>query len=384
MNKDIKQLIESLYKFNPADYEEDLEDEVLDYSKKLIAPSIPELLYTVYNIDSIPNKWKTEKDPKTGFINLYYTYSNTYYGDLAHVPDVGKRLLSQLIVTGNFTEYHSSDEPYAYINKTDVHDARNGYGSQKSIQRDKRKLEEWKKEYKTFPPIVQRYFDSSPTYKTIWLSSDQGILILLETCYDTGFYARDYMIENSKVSIKLTGIVAYEIPEKIKDANKYKTFIKKQKFFDYYLTKELDYEGKVHTSGELKKYICKYFMVTKQNEPVYISFFNMDNMIELAQKNLRSKRIPTILEVLVRRGCNVLSQYERDDYNSKYELVKDCIHIYIYDMIPKNMEKFINQQTIILPHNTKDKSKLKDPDHLVIVKLDSYAEDMYNEIFNKQ
>ena len=94
MNKAIKKLIESLYKFNPADYEEELEDEVLNQAKKFIEPSIPELLYSLYNIDSIPNKWKTEKDPKSGFINLYYTYKDYWYGDLKHMPDVGKRLVS--------------------------------------------------------------------------------------------------------------------------------------------------------------------------------------------------------------------------------------------------------------------------------------------------
>lgn len=384
MNKAIKRLVESLYKFNPADYEEDLEDEILDQAKKLIAPSIPELLYSLYNIDSIPNKWKTEKDPKTGFINLYYTYRDGWYGDLAHMTDVGKRLVTQLIVTGNFTKYSASADPYAHVYKKDIRSIRNGWDSVKQREREKKQLKKWEEESLSFPIIIQNYFNSDPKYKTIWISPDQGILIIIENGYDTAYLSQDEVRDGAKVTIKLSGVVSYEIPERVKDENKYKQFVKKQSFFDNYLTKSLDSHGDVHTSGEIKKYICRYFMVTKQNEPVYIAFFNMDNMIELAQAYLKPKRIPTILAVLVSKGFNVLSQYEKDDRSSKYELFRDCIHIYIYDIIPENMKKYINQQTIIFPHNTKDKSKLKDPDHLLIVKLDSYAQDMYDEIFNKQ
>ena len=387
MNRYINYLVEenkSLFTFDINEYEPDQAEEIVNSLKDVLMPKMSEVLTSVYGFSSVPKNWKEEKDPDTKFYNLYYEQETGKPGPVAklnYLSELAKRVISELVTKFQFRKYEASWEPYAFINNTPLyidriklrHLQKNSY-----LTAVENNFNEFKENFKNFPEVVQNLFKKSPTYKVIWVSPDNGTLITYENGYDTT-YNQTNMSTKTKITLKLTGEVLYDTSEKV--GNKDVRQNEKQDFFDFYLTKRRDESGKSTSSQEIKKYICKYFLIDENNEPCYISFFNMEDMVNLAQANLRINNVPTILAILVKNGkYKTLSSLEKDDKNAAYEFVNNGIHIYIYSYIPEKYKQYINDNTIVPPfyHNPKNEHE---PNYLVMVKLDSFALDMYHDIF---
>jgi len=71
----------------------------------------------------------------------------------------------------------------------------------------------------------------------------------------------------------------------------------------------------------------------KDGVPFYIGFFNMSDDIFFT--SCGNGRTPNIIYKLTSLGYKFLTELEKDDKMSKWELVTDATHVYIYDYIPE-------------------------------------------------
>lgn len=380
MNTGIKHLIEHIICFNPAilDNRKVKSKVDKDIVKSMLLNDTTEVLWSVFHMP-VPDKWSVVQNEKLNRNEILIEFDHK-----ESMPIAAKRVIKQLTTKYGFNRYDASSEPYAFIHNTDIACIRrNVFGlntieGQTKIRETKKKLEEWKQKFESFPSIVQEYFRESPIYKTIWISPDNGVIMTLETADDTGYELFDDEKFKDRLRISITGEVTYQEDteeEKEQHLKEYNDAMGKMKFFDRYLR---------DLSSIIKNKYCKFF-ICDNGLPFYICFFNMEDQIKYAQGFLQKKRIPGFLYDII-NVCHVplLPQYEKEDKTSLYEFEDQAIHILVYDHIDEYLKQYINSESVL---EVKNKNKMKtpgQPDGCIIVKLDSYLLDMYNEKYNKQ
>lgn len=374
MNKDLKYLIENILAFNPKDLVGNNKKSMLhdDIVTDYLLNDTTDVLQHVFHMP-VPDKWVVQQNDELNRNEIVFEFDHK-----ENIPVAGKRVIKQLVTKYGFTRYDASDEPYAFINNAPITMKRISLPYAKTLEgqakaaKIEKKLEDWKQEFKNFPYIVQQYFRKSVIYKTIWISQDQGVIMTLEEA--DKFSGPQF---KTRLRLSVTGLVAYgENTEQENEANEkeYKDALNKMKFFNRYL-RQL---GTIVAN----KY-CKFF-ICDDGEPYYISFFNMEDQIDYAQQFLHKKRIPGFLYDII-NVCHIkiLPELEKDDRNSLWEFNKQGIHIMVYDHIENKHKKYINAESTVDVFNKKQMKKPREADGCIIVKLDSYLLDMYNEKFSK-
>ena len=403
MDKRIYRLVKRLFEddnsllsgglFDDIFTEED-DDSVLDYARNNIKDIVSFVLLSLYNL-ALPDGWKEVEYEFRGKNMKAVTYSNK--AKLTSRPVKLARVLNILVNDNGFKEYKSSNNPYAYIYNTKVKELRTSKTwMRREAVKAQRELEEWKQESKSYPDIVMQFFNTDPKYKTIWLSPDNGIIIIHENTIDTKKDASivtdwDDGYQNTYY-IAITGEVPYDysiIADNkaiAKATNAYKNRQNASKFIDFFFKK---------VGTTFVKNYGKHMLFDKDGVPFYIGFFNMSDDIFFT--SFGNGKIPNIIYKLTSLGYKFLTELEKDDKTSKWELVTDATHIYIYDYIPEQLEKYVNDRTKIWLNRTKvskmaQRNCKEVDDHyisgtvdsLMVLKLDSFAVDIYKDRFNNK
>lgn len=357
--------------------------DALDVLSETTYISVSDILQYLYNFQP-PKEWNRviiDDDKVNSKVQIIqYTHSGS------GTPTSVKRILQMFINDLGFKEYNCSDEPYAFVNNTKVKNERyNWYNGHDKQEREL--LRQWVQKFDTFPKYVKNLFKTDPKYKTILLSPDNGIAIIRENDIDTTDKPK-YQATYETYTIVLTGEVDYLLTDKKVNVDNYKERQNKQKFLDFFVGK---------TSKTFQREICKHMVFDKDGTPYYVSFFNMNDDKTYIQQAYKNSGAPHVLVSLKSYGFNFLSKLEYDDDSSKWEMFNKCLHAYIYDHIPDELISYINDTTKVALYNdchlnTKvfiAKNMVKrgysfySPivDSCILIKLDSYALDIYHEKF---
>lgn len=217
------------------------------------------------------------------------------------------------------------------------------------------------------PEIVQECFRTDPTYKTILLSEDEGIMLTYQSPSGCGI-KYDYNESSFIAILKLTGKVIYEE----KDDNKQKDIITKTKDINNRIS---FLKSRYKKLGTLNVIRDNSFYLNNKNEPYGIVYFNWKRQVSLC-KYSKIYNIPTFLIYLLQKNIYPLNDIEKDDDNAVYELTKNGLTFYFYKNINSEMLSKCNSKNI-------DRYCLGDKiDSCVIVRLTDETLEHFHDIFD--
>lgn len=301
-------------------------------------------------------------------------------------PDKAIQDMANALKNKKFKVYKASICPYAFVNNLSFYDGKNKekdyrgiirklppHNSKLYVELGYLRYEEdynnWVNNiYPTMPEIVQDCFRKDPTYKTILLSDDEGIMLSLQTPSGCG---KEYNYNESTFTgiLRLTGKVIYEE----KDDNKQKDIINKTKD----INKRISFlKSRYKKLGSLNIINPNSFYIDSKNEPYGIVYFNWKEEVSFC-KNSKEYNIPRFLIWLLQKNIYPLNDIEKDDDNAIYELTKNGLTFYFYKNISNEMRNKCNKNDIDKCHHM-----FATIDSCIVVRLTDETLEYYHDIFN--
>lgn len=381
MKKNIYNLLKLFESYSDLFDDDILSDETTgsidtDLSARFAENDLKSIVVDLIGIDK-PRGWKYEK-----INNKEVLVHRGKKGSL--YPDKVLDDMMYVLKKKKFNVYKVSNCPYAFVNNLSFYDGkdkeRDAFGLRAPLpQRNsqeyidygylsiEREYDNWvNKIFPQMPEIVQDCFRNDPTYKTILLSEDEGIMLSYQSPVNSGI-PYNYSVSTFTAILKLTGKVIYEE----KDDNKQKDIINKTKD----INKRISFlKSRYKKLGILNVIRNNSFYLDDKNEPYGIVYFNWRHQVNLCKKS-KEYNIPTLLIWLLQKNIYSLNDIEKDD-NAVYELTKNGLTFYFYKNI--NLE-MLSKCNII---NT-DKYCIRDKiDSCVIVKLTDETLEHFHDIFD--
>ena len=382
MKKNIYNLLKLFESFSDLFDDDILSDETTgsidtDLSSRFAENDLKPIVVDLLGIDK-PRGWKYEK-----INNKEVLVHRGRKGSL--YPDKALEDMMAALKKKKFNVYRVSNCPYAFVNNLSFYNGKQqekkSFGltgilppknSQQYANCGYLKLEyeydNWvNKIFPTMPEIVQECFRTDPTYKTILLSEDEGIMLTYQSPSGSGI-KYDYDKSSFIAILKLTGKVIYEE----KDDNKQKDIITKTKDINNRIS---FLKSRCKKLGTLNFIRNNGFYLNNKNEPYGIVYFNWKRQVNLCKKS-KEYNIPTLLIWLLQKNIYPLNDIEKDDDNAVYELTKNGLSFYFYKNIGPELLKQCS------PENTERYSIGDKIDSCVIVRLTDETLEHFHDIFN--
>ena len=382
MKKNIYNLLKLFESFSDLFNDDILSDETTgsidtDLSSRFAENDLKPIVVDLLGIDK-PRGWKYEK-----INNKEVLVHRGRKGSL--YPDKVLEDMMDALNKKKFNLYIVSNCPYAFVNNLSFYDGK--YKEKESLGLTRRlppkdsqlyvsggylKLEHeydnWvNKIFPSMPEIVQECFRNDPTYKTILLSEDEGIMLSYQSPSGCGI-PYNYNESTFTAILKLTGKVLYDE----KDDNNQKDIINKTKD----INKRISFlKSRYKKLGTLNVIRDNSFYLDDKNEPYGIVYFNWKRQVNLCQKS-KEYNIPTLLIWLLQKNIYPLNDIEKDDDNAVYELTKNGLSFYFYKNIGPELLKQCSSE------NTERYSMGNKIDSCVIVRLTDETLEYFHDIFD--
>lgn len=379
MKKNIYNLLKLFESFSDL-FDDDIladDDITSDLSRKFAENNLKSIVVDILGIDK-PRGWKYEKINNKEVL-VHRGRKGSFY------PDKVLDDMMDALKKKKFNVYKVSNCPYAFVNNLSFYD---GKQKEKDCYRltaslpprdsvmyayfgylkQEHEYDIWVNHlFPTMPEIVQDCFRNDPTYKTILLSEDEGIMLTYQSPSGSGIEF-DYDESTFTAILKLTGKVLYDE----KDDNKQKDIINKTKDINKRISFLKSRYKKLGTLNVIKN---NSFYIDDKNEPYGIVYFNWKRQVTLC-KNSKEYNIPTLLIWLLQKNIYPLNDIEKDDDNAVYELTKNGLSFYFYKNIgPELLSKCSSEDTERYSMGNKI-------DSCVIVRLTDETLEYFHDIFD--
>lgn len=382
MKKNIYNILKLFESFSDLFDDDILSDETTgsidtDLSSRFAENDLKPIVVDLLGIDK-PRGWKYEQINYKKVL-VHRSRKGSLY------PDKALEDMMDALKKKKFNVYRVSNCPYAFVNNLSFYNGKQQEkkslgltgilppkNSQQYANCGYLKLEHeydnWvNKIFPAMPEIVQECFRTDPTYKTILLSEDEGIMLTYQSPSGCGI-KYDYNESSFIAILKLTGKVIYEE----KDDNKQKDIITKTKDINNRIS---FLKSRYKKLGTLNVIRDNSFYLNNKNEPYGIVYFNWKRQVSLC-KYSKIYNIPTFLIYLLQKNIYPLNDIEKDDDNAVYELTKNGLTFYFYKNINSEMLSKCNSK------NT-DRYCLGDKiDSCVIVRLTDETLEHFHDIFD--
>lgn len=379
MKKNIYNLLKLFESFSDL-FDDDIladDDITSDLSRKFARNNLKPIVVDLLGIDK-PRGWKYEKINNKEVL-VHRGRKGSFY------PDKVLDDMMDALKKKKFNVYKVSNCPYAFVNNLSFYDGKQKekdyYGLTATLPprnsvmyayfgylKQENEYDIWVNHlFPTMPEIVQDCFRNDPTYKTILLSEDEGIMLTYQSPSGSGIEF-DYDESTFTAILKLTDKVLYDE----KDDNKQKDIINKTKDINKRISFLKSRYKKLGTLNVIKN---NSFYIDDKNEPYGIVYFNWKRQVNLCKKS-KEYNIPTLLIWLLQKNIYPLNDIEKDDDNAVYELTKNGLSFYFYKNIGPELLKQCSSE------NTERYSMGDKIDSCVIVKLTDETLDHFHDIFD--
>lgn len=379
MKKNIYNLLKLFESFSDL-FDDDIlvdDDITSDLSRKFARNNLKPIVVDLLGIDK-PRGWKYEKINNKEVL-VHRGRKGSFY------PDKVLDDMMDALKKKKFNVYKVSNCPYAFVNNLSFYDGKQKekdyYGLTATLPprdsvmyayfgylKQEHEYDIWVNHlFPTMPEIVQDCFRNDPTYKTILLSEDEGIMLTYQSPSGSGIEF-DYDESTFTAILKLTDKVLYDE----KDDNKQKDIINKTKDINKRISFLKSRYKKLGTLNVIKN---NSFYIDDKNEPYGIVYFNWKRQVNLCKKS-KEYNIPTLLIWLLQKNIYPLNDIEKDDDNAVYELTKNGLSFYFYKNIGPELLKQCSSE------NTERYSMGDKIDSCVIVKLTDETLDHFHDIFD--
>lgn len=382
MKKNIYNLLKLFESFSDLFDDDILSDETTgsidtDLSARFTENDLKPIVVDLLGIDK-PRSWKYEK-----INNKEVLVHRGRKGSL--YPDKALEDMMDVLKKKKFNVYRVSNCPYAFVNNLSFYDGKQKekdcYGLTATLPprnsvmyayfgylKQENEYDIWVNHlFPTMPEIVQDCFRNDPTYKTILLSEDEGIMLTYQSPSRSGIEF-DYDESTFTAILKLTDKVLYDE----KDDNKQKDIINKTKDINKRISFLKSRYKKLGTLNVIKN---NSFYIDDKNEPYGIVYFNWKRQVNLCKKS-KEYNIPTLLIWLLQKNIYPLNDIEKDDDNAVYELTKNGLSFYFYKNIGPELLKQCSSE------NTDRYSIDNKIDSCVIVRLTDETLEHFHDIFD--
>ena len=263
---------------------------------KFVENDLKPIVVDLLGIDK-PRSWKYEK-----INNKEVLVHRGRKGSL--YPDKALEDMMDALKKKKFNVYRVSNCPYAFVNNLSFYDGKckekESLGLTRALPPKDSELyascgylkleheyDNWvNKIFPAMPEIVQECFRNDPTYKTILLSEDEGIMLSYQSPSGCGI-PYNYNESTFTAILKLTGKVIYEE----KDDNNQKDIITKTKD----INKRISFlKSRYKKLGTLNVIRDNSFYLDDKNEPYGIIYFDWKRQVNLCKKS-KEYNIPTLL-----------------------------------------------------------------------------------------
>ena len=352
----------------------DLDDDDNDDDSEFITATYDDFKYILgeeIGIDN-PRGWKKDiiKVGTKNYPQLIYNFKTSWSTPktFSNIEDILKKK--------GYTLYKNVSYPDLYFNKLNTSNYFSSVNNGIDVY-----IEKYKKSVKIFesyPQDVKDIFKQNIYYSYIYYKNDSNLMLAKCRDYNTCPYINKFsyqyswdlkyfgvlrLIDYNKITTKINTDKLYEITRKTKDKEKRILYFKK------------------YCKNSLSSTFCNNSTNYYIDENGYPYMCLTYNGAAAEKRNVNGKKYQcgAYVAILIQQGWEPLNAMEKDP-NCIYELVKNSLSLKVYNKFNVYQSKIFNKyakdgEELNVPRN-------KQPDNLILITLDDYLLDQFDEIFN--